>query len=262
MSGSKRGIQVRCLHTFKRRQRDELSFSNGEVLSILRQDDGDWWLAQNASFKKGLIPMNLVEFIRSDTLPALEQSPANTHHRDSAVLMESSSLPQIRRKDMNPAHSVDSSNSRIINRRISGIAQNEQRTSPPSKIPTLRKKHKKANPVAAHSQTVPTTSMNFDNKISKDPSNPFSPEAGRYELIVCYGCPFAARPWLCLNLLGLQDAIRVVRTYPANVSDGWFFQPVSKEERAMVEEHAEVEWERDGPTCGSKITHLKELYLK
>jgi glutathionyl-hydroquinone reductase len=46
----------------------------------------------------------------------------------------------------------------------------------------------------------------------------------RYELIVSAGCPFAARPWAAVEYLGLQKAIRVVRAFPGNGVDGFFFR--------------------------------------
>lgn len=48
-------------------------------------------------------------------------------------------------------------------------------------------------------------------------------EAGRYHLYMSLACPFAHRPLLVINYLGLQDAISVSSVAPEREQDGWLF---------------------------------------
>ena len=84
----------------------------------------------------------------------------------------------------------------------------------------------------------------------------------RYYLYVCDGCPWAARPWMAAAATGLDvEAIRIVRVFPANSEDGWFFSPVSEQERRNVEELGKsVEWDRIEPYSKGKFTHLHQVY--
>eukprot|EP00943_MAST-04B_sp_MAST-4B-sp1_P005604 g5604.t1 len=85
----------------------------------------------------------------------------------------------------------------------------------------------------------------------------------RYYLYVCDGCPWAARPWMAAAATGLDvEAIRIVRVFPGNSEDGWFFTPVSEQERRTVEEHRECgfQWDRVEPYSKGKFTHLHQIY--
>lgn len=241
-------MKARCLFTFKGRQRDELSFRKGEVLEILSQDDGsEWGHARNADSVEGLIPMNLVEIVRDDKLPPIRMPRGAIGSQSAPSLQQSSnnnSLP--------PSY--------LSLSRTPLDSENYRRVPPPSKIPIFVRR--KSRPQAQEKSVLPVASTSCDNTISADPSNPYGPDVGRYELILNYGCPFSARPWLCLQVLGLENVIRVVRTFPAVSSEGWFFEPTSAEEEALVQSHPDVEWDREGPTSGSTVTHLKQIYLR
>jgi len=70
-----------------------------------------------------------------------------------------------------------------------------------------------------------------------------------------------------LVALGLQDVIRVVRTFPGNSSSGFFFHPGNEEEQKMVDmQLSGVVWEDQGPSCCNgdegRVDNLKELYLR
>jgi putative glutathione S-transferase len=81
---------------------------------------------------------------------------------------------------------------------------------------------------------------------------------GRYVLYVAAGCPWAARAWMscCATGMDVSGALRVVRVFPANQEDGWFFQPVSESEHRVVRESgADVQWDRTGG-----FTHLHQVY--
>ena len=85
---------------------------------------------------------------------------------------------------------------------------------------------------------------------------------GRYILYVCAGCPFAARPWLVACATGMDvNTIRIVRVFPANQEDGWFFKAVSDQEKKAVEEHRDtVEWEEEEPYSKGQFSHLHQVY--
>ena len=82
----------------------------------------------------------------------------------------------------------------------------------------------------------------------------------RYVLYVCDGCPWAARPWMCAVATGLaRDVVRIVRVFPGNSDDSWFFKPVSEDERFMVEQYGDqVTWDEEEPLGG--FTHLHQVY--
>jgi len=85
---------------------------------------------------------------------------------------------------------------------------------------------------------------------------------GRYILYVCAGCPFAARPWLVACATGMDvNTIRIVRVFPANQEDGWFFKAVSDQEKKAVEEHRDtVAWEEEEPYSMGQFSHLHQVY--
>eukprot|EP00946_MAST-07B_sp_MAST-7B-sp1_P001138 g1138.t1 len=86
---------------------------------------------------------------------------------------------------------------------------------------------------------------------------------GRYVLYVAAGCPWAARAWMscCVTGMDASGAIRVVRVFPANQEDGWFFRPVSESERRVVEESGgAIRWDMDEPFGG--FTHLHQVYAE
>lgn len=111
-----------------------------------------------------------------------------------------------------------------------------------------------------------------DSKFKMNPSVPGSvfmtPHAeievegnDRFYLYVVDGCPWAARAWLTASTLGLLKHIRIIKLFPANAEDGWFFSPVSEAEKAMVETVSSdptVSWCREEPLM--KATHLHQIY--
>ena len=67
---------------------------------------------------------------------------------------------------------------------------------------------------------------------SKEPSElsvidsfipPEEAEAGRYHLFMSYACPFAHRPYLVINYLGLEDAVSISSVAPERDDTGWLF---------------------------------------
>lgn len=128
------------------------------------------------------------------------------------------------------------------------------------------KYHSEEEKLAAVRHAQPANEFNAQIVTNPAANSPFLAEAGRYELIVSHGCPFAARPWAALTLLGLEDCIRVIRTFPGNGSNGFFFSPVSEEEKDMVSKHSGgIDWERQGPSwpVGEAVpTHMRDIYMR
>jgi len=50
-----------------------------------------------------------------------------------------------------------------------------------------------------------------------------SPETGRYHLYMSYACPFAHRPYLVINYLGLDEVISISSLAAKRYNDGWLF---------------------------------------
>ena len=63
----------------------------------------------------------------------------------------------------------------------------------------------------------------FRNFVGTEEGNPYQPAAGRYNLYVGLGCPWAHRTLIVLSLKGLEDVISVSIVSPSAVSGGWVF---------------------------------------
>ena len=63
----------------------------------------------------------------------------------------------------------------------------------------------------------------FRNKISDPGEGEFPAEAGRYNLIVSYACPWAHRTLIYRALLDLEEVIDVSIVHPISYPDGWTF---------------------------------------
>ena len=84
----------------------------------------------------------------------------------------------------------------------------------------------------------------YRNFITKPGEGSFPAEAGRYELIVAYACPWAHRALLYRALLNLEDIIGISIVHPVSYPNGWNFN-----------EYADV-----CNNTGIKINYLHELY--
>ena len=101
----------------------------------------------------------------------------------------------------------------------------------------------------------------FTGHVKADGSTRFAPEKGRYILYVSTGCPYAARPYMLIHLLGMADIIEVVRTFPGNGDDSWFFEPKDEFEKFAVENQKDNEgivYDAVEPTHG--FHHVYQLY--
>ncbi|KAK3711289.1 hypothetical protein QZH41_015007, partial [Actinostola sp. cb2023] len=61
--------QVEALSDFPGEQPDDLSFKKGELLTILDPREDGWWVAENSSGKRGIVPKTLIKII--DTHPTV-----------------------------------------------------------------------------------------------------------------------------------------------------------------------------------------------
>lgn len=52
---------------------DDLKFEKGEVLSILRKDEDQWWTARNSRGEEGQIPVPYVEEYTKESKEAIEK---------------------------------------------------------------------------------------------------------------------------------------------------------------------------------------------
>lgn len=64
----------------------------------------------------------------------------------------------------------------------------------------------------------------FRKQVGTAPDSQFPAAAGRYQLLVGLGCPWAHRTLVVRALKGLQDAISVAIVYPAPEEGGWVFE--------------------------------------
>lgn len=85
----------------------------------------------------------------------------------------------------------------------------------------------------------------FRNKISDPREGEFPAEAGRYNLIVSYACPWAHRTLIYRALLDLEEVINVSIVHPISYPDGWTFN----------------KYEDVINLTGLPVKYLRDLYL-
>ena len=85
----------------------------------------------------------------------------------------------------------------------------------------------------------------FRNKISDPGEGEFPAEAGRYNLIVSYACPWAHRTLIYRTLLDLEEVINVSIVHPISYPNGWTFN----------------KYEDVINLTGLPVKYLRDLYL-
>jgi len=85
----------------------------------------------------------------------------------------------------------------------------------------------------------------FRNKISYPGEGEFPAEAGRYNLIVSYACPWAHRTLIYRALLDLEEVIDLSIVHPISYPDGWNFN----------------KYENVINLTGLPVKNLRDLYL-
>ena len=78
-------------------------------------------------------------------------------------------------------------------------------------------------------------SSQFRNFIGTEESNPYPPVAGRYNLYVGLGCPWAHRTLVVRALKGLEDAISVSVVSPSPTEGGWVLNQEEEGCRTLAE---------------------------
>jgi len=85
----------------------------------------------------------------------------------------------------------------------------------------------------------------FRNKISYPGEGEFPAEAGRYNLIVSYACPWAHRTLIYRALLDLEEVIDLSIVHPISYPDGWTFN----------------KYENVINLTGLPVKYLRDLYI-
>ncbi len=71
LRGQGLGLVCKALYNFKKTDEEDLAFSKGETLTIIRKDEDQWWLARNAAGEEGLVPAPYIKPI-SDQRSSME----------------------------------------------------------------------------------------------------------------------------------------------------------------------------------------------
>jgi len=88
-------------YTFVKKDPDDLSFEKGEVLSLVRKDEEQWWTCCNSRNEMGLVPVPYIERYTGETtstalssnITAHSQPDANTNGREQPRQQFQRSLP-------------------------------------------------------------------------------------------------------------------------------------------------------------------------
>jgi putative glutathione S-transferase len=78
-------------------------------------------------------------------------------------------------------------------------------------------------------------SSQFRNFVGTEEGNPHQPEAGRYNLYVGLGCPWAHRTLVVRALKGLEEAISVSVVSPSPTEGGWVLNQEEEGCRTLAE---------------------------
>lgn len=99
----------------------------------------------------------------------------------------------------------------------------------------------------------------YPNKEVKDLSHedsfelPKVVEQGRYHLYMSFACPFAHRPYLVINYLGLNDAITVSSVAAKRYSGGWLFDDANPDPFYGSQNLIEL-YQRANPNYTGRVT--------
>jgi len=78
-------------------------------------------------------------------------------------------------------------------------------------------------------------------------------ETGRYHLYVSLACPFAHRPYLVINYLGLEHAVSVSSVAAKRYSGGWLFDDNNPDEVNSTQTLVAL-YQKANPTYSGKVT--------
>ncbi|KAK5941292.1 actin binding protein [Knufia obscura] len=81
-AGTDSGERARAEYDYEAQEDNEISFTEGEILTDIQKVDPDWWVVTNTKGQQGLVPANYLQLIEEDdhipssTQPAANQTPA------------------------------------------------------------------------------------------------------------------------------------------------------------------------------------------
>lgn len=84
---------VRALFDFPGSDEEDLPFRKGDVLRVLEKTEEQWWSAQNADGRKGLIPVPYVETYRPASPVSLGGGPAGQAPSALGVVSDDNGAP-------------------------------------------------------------------------------------------------------------------------------------------------------------------------
>lgn len=70
-------VQAKALYDFDAEDDDELDFKEGDVMSIVDQEDPNWWDAE-LNGRKGKVPSNYLEIVKRGNAPSAPLPPRDT----------------------------------------------------------------------------------------------------------------------------------------------------------------------------------------
>ncbi|XP_057297692.1 crk-like protein [Hydractinia symbiolongicarpus] len=76
--------KVKALYNFPGKDPEDLPFKKNDVLTILKKEEAEWWVAKDSMGKEGMIPANYVEPIPSRTSFSGNQIAQSNRNRTSA----------------------------------------------------------------------------------------------------------------------------------------------------------------------------------
>ncbi|RWS28623.1 adapter molecule Crk-like protein [Leptotrombidium deliense] len=92
---TKKVEKVKCKFPFSGKDTDDLPFKKGEILTIIRKDEDQWWTARNSLGQTGSIPVCYVEVYDENQVSA-EPQPLNFNDRPPSNPQLASSQPNSR----------------------------------------------------------------------------------------------------------------------------------------------------------------------
>jgi len=61
-----------ALYTYDATEENEISFLEGEAITLIEKDDSGWWRGRNNKGKEGLFPSNFVEIVGEEAIGSIE----------------------------------------------------------------------------------------------------------------------------------------------------------------------------------------------
>lgn len=89
-------VKVKAKYNFPGNDPDDLPFKKNDILTIIKKEEDQWWMARDCTGKEGMIPVNYVDVIQNRA--SLPQAMTMPSSRTSLPMNNTSnSLPQLQR---------------------------------------------------------------------------------------------------------------------------------------------------------------------